>query len=40
MININEYIYTVPFVENDKEWFLKTIMPNRQFTKKYLGDKK
>jgi uncharacterized DUF497 family protein len=39
VININEYIYTIPFVEDNNEWFLKTIMPNRQFTKKYLGGK-
>jgi len=40
VINIDEYIYTVPFVENDNEYFLKTIMLNRQFTKKYLRSKK
>lgn len=38
VININNYIYTVPFVENNDERFLKTIIPSRQFTKKYLGD--
>lgn len=40
VININDYIYTIPFVENGKERFLKTIIPSRQFTKKYLGGKK
>jgi len=39
VININNYIYTVPCVINDSEWFFKTAMPNRQFTKIYLGDK-
>lgn len=39
-INVNDYIYTVPFVENNDERFLKTLIPNRQFTKKYLGGKK
>ena len=37
IINVNNYIYTVPFVENGNERFLKTIIPNRKFTKKYLG---
>ncbi|MGA2295999.1 MAG: toxin [FCB group bacterium] len=40
VININEYIYLVPFVENETEIFLKTIMPSRKATKKYLEDKK
>lgn len=40
VVNINNYIYTVPFVENEDERFLKTIIPSRQFTKKYIGDKK
>ncbi len=37
IINVNNYIYTVPFIENGNERFLKTIIPNRKFTKKYLG---
>ena len=37
IINVNNYIYTVPFIENLNERFLKTIIPNRKFTKKYLG---
>ena len=36
VMNIDDYIYIVPFIENDNEWFLKTIIPSRQFTKKYL----
>lgn len=40
MVNINNYIYTVPYIENNNERFLKTIIPNRQYTKKYLGGKK
>lgn len=40
IVNINNYIFIVPFVENNNERFLKTIIPNRQFTKKYLGGKK
>jgi len=39
IINIEEYAYLVPFVE-DEEWiFLKTIIPSRKMTKLYLkGD--
>jgi len=40
IININDYVYIVPYVENDTELFLKTIIPSRKFTKKYLGAKK
>ena len=38
VLNIRGYIYIVPFIENDNEWFLKTIIPSRKFTKKYLGN--
>lgn len=38
MININDYIYLVPFVENDKEVFLKTIIPSRKATREYLKE--
>lgn len=41
VINIDDYVYLVPFVENDNEIFLKTIIPSRKATKKYLkGDAK
>jgi len=40
VVNINNYIYTVPCVIDGNEWFFKTAMPNRQFTKKHLGGKK
>ena len=36
IVNINDYAYLVPFVETDKEVFLKTIIPSRKATKKYL----
>ena len=39
-INIDNYIYTIPFVQNQNERFLKTIIPSRKFTKKYLGGMK
>lgn len=38
IININGYVYLVPFVKKDKQIvFLKTIIPSRKLTKKYLG---
>lgn len=39
VINFNDYIYLVPFVENEEEIFLKTIIPSRKATKKYLRGK-
>ena len=36
-VNINNYIYTVPFVEDENKIFLKTVYPDRIATKKYLG---
>jgi hypothetical protein len=38
-INIDEYIYLVPYVENGNETFLKKIIPSRKATKLYIGDK-
>jgi uncharacterized DUF497 family protein len=36
VLNINDYAYAVPFVEQGHERFLKTIVPNRKLTKQYL----
>lgn len=36
VVNINNYGYLVPFVEDKEKIFLKTIIPSRQATKKYL----
>ncbi len=36
IVNINDYAYLVPFVETEREVFLKTIIPSRKATKKYL----
>ncbi len=37
IVKIVDYAYLVPYVENEEEVFLKTIIPSRKFTKKYLG---
>lgn len=39
VINIQNYIYLVPYVEDGEKIFLKTIIPSRKATKKYLGKK-
>jgi len=40
IVEIDKYAYLVPYVENENEIFLKTIIPSRKATKKYLGDKR
>ena len=37
VIQIHDYVYLVPYVENQDEIFLKTIIPSRKFTRIYLG---
>ena len=34
IIDINGYAYMIPFVKDDHEYFLKTIIPSRKATKK------
>ena len=36
ILRIRGYAYLVPFVETDDEIFLKTIIPSRKATRKYL----
>ena len=36
VVQMDDYVYLVPFVENDHEVFLKTIIPSRKATKQYL----
>jgi hypothetical protein len=35
LIDIKDYVYLVPYLEDDTSIFLKTIIPSRQMTKKY-----
>ncbi|MBC2742620.1 MAG: BrnT family toxin [Desulfosarcina sp.] len=39
VVEINDYVYLVPFVENENGKFLKTIIPSRKATRDYLGGK-
>ena len=36
VVQIDNYVYLVPFIEDEHEIFLKTIIPSRKATKKYL----
>ncbi len=36
VIDVEGYAYLVPFVETEDEIFLKTIIPSRKATRKYL----
>ena len=40
LVKIEDYIYSVPYVEDNERVFLKTIIPNSKATKKYLGGQK
>lgn len=36
VVIVEEYAYMVPFVEDEVKYFLKTIIPSRKMTKKYV----
>ena len=36
VVNVDDYAYLVPFMESDTQVVLKTIIPSRKATKKYL----
>jgi hypothetical protein len=36
IVDVRDYAYIVPFVEDEEKYFLKTIYPSREATKKYL----
>ncbi len=40
VVNVERYVYFVPYVETEESVFLKTIIPSRKMTKKYLGGDK
>ena len=37
IVDLDGYAHMVPYVENEQEYFLKTIIPSRKATRKYLG---
>lgn len=41
VVEIDDYVYLVPFVEDEQVIFLKTVIPSRKATRMYLkGSKK
>ena len=38
IVEINNYAYLIPFVKSENEIFMKTIIPSRKATKKYLEE--
>jgi len=40
VVQIRDYAYIVPFVEDDEKIFFKTVIPSRKATKKYIIDRK
>lgn len=40
VVKIEDYVYLVPFVEDEEKYFLKTIYPSRKMTKKYLIERR
>ena len=39
VVLISDYVYMVPFVEDEEKYFLKTIIPSRRLTRDYFGRK-
>ncbi len=39
ILEIKNYAYVVPYIDNDNEIFLKTVFPSRKHTAIYLMDK-
>ena len=37
IVEIAKYAYLVPYIETDEYLFLKTVIPSRKATRKYLG---
>ncbi len=37
IVEFDDYVYVVPFVEDNVKIFLKTIIPNRKLTRKYFN---
>ena len=38
VVRRDDYVYLVPFVEDEQTVFLKTIIPSRKAAKQYLGE--
>jgi len=40
VVVVGDYVYMVPFVEDEEKYFLKTIIPSRRLTRDYWGERK
>lgn len=40
VVLVDDYAYLVPYIESEAVIFLKTIIPSRKATKKYIGEKR
>ena len=40
IVRIDDYAYLVPYVQSGDDIFLKTVIPSRKATRKYIGEKK
>lgn len=40
VVEIEGYAYLVPFVESEETVFLKTVIPSRKMTKRYLDERR
>ena len=40
VVRVNNYVYLVPYVEDDEKIFLKTVIPSRKATRKHLKGEK
>ncbi len=38
VLSIDGYVHLVPYIEDQNEIFLKTVIPSRKATKQYLGE--
>ena len=36
VVQVDDYVYLVPFIKSEAEIFLKTIIPSRKATRKYM----
>ncbi len=36
VVELGEYAYLVPFIEDEEKIFLKTIFPSRKYTREYI----
>ncbi len=39
VVNVDDYAWLVSYVEGDDKLFLKTVIPSRKATKRFLGDR-